>query len=306
MDVNPCLLSVVIPTFRDGERASNAVTALLRQSLPDGMEREIIVVDDGSDDDTAGHLSKCIGAQVRILRLPFNQGRSAARNAGAAIAAGEFVVFMDCDCAPKAGFLTAHLTALNSGAAASTGHVAGEGEGFWNRYQSEASTRRQHQHEMGMPYVGSSQNLAVRRSAFTAVGGFDTSYRRYGFEDRDLLVRVAKLGRVAWASQAIVHHQDRITLSQVSAKMTEAGEHSSTQFAQQHPDAYVRLGYAAIDTRIHPIMKIFAPTYIPIASLLATGFDYLRGERWLPYFLARRLVKIVAALSYSGGTARGR
>lgn len=134
------------------------------------------------------------------------------------VATGEFVVLMDCDCVPEVGFLAAHFAALGSGAAASTGHVIGEGQRFWCRYQIEASKRRQHQHEMGIPHAGSSRTLAIRRSTFETAGGFDTNYRRYGFEDRDLLVHAAEIGRIAWTSQAVVRHQDRINLSQVSAK----------------------------------------------------------------------------------------
>ena len=303
---SPDLVSVVIPVYRDGARACAAANAMLLQSLPDGVQREVVVVDDGSDDDTAMQLSACRDPRIRVLRLPCNQGRSAARNVGVAIAAGEFVVFMDCDCVPDAGYLAAHLAALSAGAVTSAGHVTGTGGGFWDRYQHEASSRRQHQHASGMPYAGSSQNLAVRRSEFEAVGGFDTGYRRYGFEDRDLLLRIAKHGRVAWAEGAIVHHQDAITLTQVTAKMMEAGEHSSQHFATRHPNAYRQLGYAALDARLRPALMPLASCSVPVASLLAAGFDSIRGGHWLPYSLAKWIVKVTSALAYLGGTARAR
>ena len=305
--MNPLVkkISVVIPVFRDGVRACAAVDSMLLQSLPEEVQCEIIVVDDGSDDDTPTLLTACGDARVHVLRLSCNQGRSTARNAGFEAATGEFVVFMDCDCTPCVGFLATHFATLCAGAVASTGHVTGTGQGFWHRYQQEASLRRQYQHASGMPYAGSSQNLAVRRSAFEAVGGFATDYRRYGFEDRDLLLRISEHGQVAWAEGATVLHQDAITLSQVTAKMVEAGEHSSRHFAARHPDAYSRLGYAVIDARVHPGMKMFAPMCIPVASFLATGFDSMRCERWLPYFLAKWMVKVTSALSYIGGTARG-
>lgn len=304
MDKPPHLLSIVIPVFRDGERALRAANALLRQSLPDDVEREIILVDDGSDDDTAAHLSSCSDMRIRTLRLHINQGRSAARNAGAAAAAGKFVVFMDCDCIPEENFLSAHFIALNSGAVASTGHVTGQGRGFWSRYQNEASQRRQRQHKMGMAYAGSSQNLAVQRSVFETVGGFDTNYRRYGFEDRDLLLRLSEFGQVNWTQGAIVRHMDVMTLSQISTKMREAGEHSSRRFAMRHPDAYAHLGYSAIDAHMHEGLRIFAPISTPLASFLAASFDSMQGERWLPYFLAKWTVKIASALSYLEGTSR--
>ena len=304
MNNSPHLLSVVIPVFRDGARGIAATNAMLRQSLPDGVECEIIVVDDGSGDGTSAQLSECNDARVRIMSLPFNQGRSSARNAGVTVASGKFVVFMDCDCIPDAGFLAAHFAALSSGSVASTGHVTGDGTGFWSRYQCEASMRRKLQHSQGASYAGSSQNMAVRRAAFEAIGGFDKGYRRYGFEDRDFLLRISEIGRIAWADDAIVHHQDHLALSHISLKMREAGEYTSAQFSGRHPDAYRRLGYASIDTHMSLFAKLVAPACIWVASLLATGFDKLRCERWLPYALAKQIVRVTSALSYLSGTAR--
>jgi GT2 family glycosyltransferase len=241
-----------------------------------------------------------------VHTLPNNQGRSAARNAGVAAAFGSLVVFMDCDCVPADGYLTAHIDAMSGGAIASTGHVTGSGHGFWNRYQQEASLRRRNQHETGMMYAGSSQNLAVRRSAFDTVGGFDTGYRRYGFEDRDLLIRLAELGQVAWALGAVVSHQDALNLSLVVTKMAEAAEHSSQRFLERHPVPYRLLGYAGIDCRVRPWLAVMGKFLAPLASTVAVGFDAMRSDQWLPYPIAKWVVKSTGAAAYLAGTARAR
>ena len=298
-------VSVVIPAFRDGARALAAARQTRSQHLPPDVALEIVVVDDGSDDDTAARLGALSTSEARVLRLTSNQGRSAARNAGADAATGDILVFMDSDCLPVGdAFLATHLKALASGAVASTGAVTGYGGGFWERYQREASQRRERQHREGMQYAGSSQNLAVRREAFVAVGGFDTGYRRYGFEDRDLLLRLATLGRIVWSSEAAVRHLDQFDLAQVSRKMAEAGALSSPRFAGAHPTAYRALGFARLDARQRRWLR--APGRVLDAALppLTRGLDLLLQRGWIPYAVKAAAVRLVTGLSYLAGTSR--
>jgi glycosyltransferase involved in cell wall biosynthesis len=299
------LISVVIPVFRDGARALTAVHAMLMQVLPTGFDSEVLVVDDGSGDDTVKILTQYEDQRVQVLQLGCNQGRSAARNAGAQQARGEMIVFMDCDCVPAHDdFIAAHLSALQSGFVASTGHVIGTDNGFWGRYQHAASRRRERQFTQGAPYAGSSQNLAVRRSTFEKIGGFDKQYRHYGFEDRDLLLRLAGTGDVAWAANAVVRHLDTLTLPEVSRKMMNAGGQSARYFAKSHPAAYAKLGYAAIDARLHPWLRPIGITMGRLALPVASFLDSLL-ER-LPFPMARVLVKTTAAISFLYGTTRDR
>lgn len=297
------LVSVVIPVFRDGVLAVQAVRAVLAQTIPDDYTLEIVLVDDASDDNTLTILESINLPQVRVLALPKNLGRSGARNRGADQVHGDCIVFMDCDCLPTSShFVAAHLQALKS-AVASTGRVTGSGSGFWDRYQRDASQRRERQHAEGISYTGSSQNLAVQTNAFRAVGGFGTRYREYGFEDRDLLVRLTQLGSVAWCADAEVRHMDTLTLSGVSAKMRVAGRYSATTFSQDHPFAYLALGYAAIDVRRQPWLRPAAAVATILAKPFATSLDHACALEWLPYPVAKRVAKIVAAMSFLAGTA---
>jgi glycosyltransferase involved in cell wall biosynthesis len=296
-------VSVVVPVYRDATRARAAARALLDQHLPPEAVLEVILVDDGSADGTAEEL-RSLEPAVRVLALPHNQGRSGARNAGAAAARGSMVLFMDCDCLPAdRNFLLVHISALASGAVASCGRVAGIGGSFWDRFQTDSSMRRERQHDINGGLSGTSSNLAVLHIEFEAIGGFDTGYRRYGFEDRDLLIRLAKRGSIAWTT-ATVRHQDSLCLTQVASKMAEAGQYSSRRFANHHPDAYKQLRYAAIDAQLHPAIKPLARLAAPLAMGMAHAFDRLGCERWLPYLFARRAVSLTSALAYFGGTAR--
>ena len=294
-------VSVVIPMFRDGQRARTAAEAALEQELPDGIECEIIVVDDGSGDGSVDFLAGM--PNIRLVQLEQNQGRAAARNAGANAALGEAIVFLDCDCLMIGRrFLASHLAALSGTVIASTGHVVGT-RGFWDRYQRAASARRAAQHERGMAWSGSTQNFAVTREAFLRAGGFDPAYQRYGFEDRDLLIRLNHMGRIAWTSDAVVRHLDSITLENVAGKMAEGARYSGEIFGERHPGAYRELGYAAIDVRIHPWLRPIGRLLGPLVLRHASALD-----PWLeraPYGLASIIVKATTALAYMHGSTQG-
>lgn len=297
------IISVVMPVYRDGLRALTAARELLKQVLPDGTTLEVVVVDDGSSDDIAKLFHQCRDPRLQLLRLPINEGRSAARNAGARKAKGEIIVFIDCDCLPtRSDFLAAHVSALQDSQVASTGHVIGADAGFWSRYQQQASLRRRDQYAHGATYAGSSQNLAVRRSAFEKIGEFDIEFKHYGFEDRDVLLRLSEIGTVIWTARAVVRHLDKLTLTEVSRKMATAGEYSAERFAERHPAAYKTLGYSAIDARLHPWLR---PVGRTLGRLALTSAPYLdRLLERMPFPIAKIIVKTTSALAFLQGTTR--
>jgi Glycosyltransferases involved in cell wall biogenesis len=91
-------VSVIITTYNSGPLIVYALNALQAQSLPAGMI-EILVVDDGSSDDTWQHLSELAAQRtnIKIFRQQHTGGPSAGRNRGLAQASGEFVFFHDAD-----------------------------------------------------------------------------------------------------------------------------------------------------------------------------------------------------------------
>lgn len=85
-------VSVVIPTYNSGPLVAGAVESALAQTAP---PHEVIVVDDGSTDDSADRLAR-FGDRIRYVRKP-NGGVSSARNSGVAEASGDAVAFLDAD-----------------------------------------------------------------------------------------------------------------------------------------------------------------------------------------------------------------
>ena len=94
-------LSVVTPTFNKRALLERTLAALRAQELPKGTGWEIVVVDDGSTDDTAAWLAAQAAVpgspQLRVVSPGGNVGRARARNLGARAARGQWIVFIDDD-----------------------------------------------------------------------------------------------------------------------------------------------------------------------------------------------------------------
>ena len=99
--------SVIIPTYNRARLVCRAIDSALAQTHPDV---EVIVIDDGSTDDTAECLA-AYGERIRVIRQP-NAGVCAARNAGMALASGDFIAFLDSDDAWLEWKLAAQIAAF--------------------------------------------------------------------------------------------------------------------------------------------------------------------------------------------------
>lgn len=300
------LVSVIIPVFRDGDRAIALVEALRRQQLPEGTSLEILVVDDCSDDGTADRIAaSAASSSARLLRLTRNSGRGRAINCGVEASLGQALLFLDSDCLPASNDLvTRHLEALQGAPIASTGPIVGRGSGFWHRYQLDVSASRARRHAEGITYSATSTNFMVKRNAFLDIDGFNEAYINYGFEDRDLLLRLCMNGHITWTATATVRHMDTLTLERICGKMQKAGEHSSTQFATEYPVAYRKLGYAAADPRTRPSLRGAAWAASLAADPLARIGDHLLERAWIPYFARQAYARAVSGLGYLAGASR--
>lgn len=91
-------LTVVVPVYNEERTVVDLLDRVLAAPLPQGIEREIVVVDDASRDGTAGALARFDGdSRVRRFRHEVNRGKGAALRTGFAEARGDFVVVQDAD-----------------------------------------------------------------------------------------------------------------------------------------------------------------------------------------------------------------
>ena len=88
-------LSVIVPVFNERSTVAEIVRRMRSVELP--IEREIVVVDDGSDDGTRDVLTQLRDSTVRVLRHPQNRGKGAAIRTGLESATGDLVLVQDAD-----------------------------------------------------------------------------------------------------------------------------------------------------------------------------------------------------------------
>jgi glycosyltransferase involved in cell wall biosynthesis len=89
------LLSVIVPVFNERTTLTEIVRRMRAVDLP--MDREIVVVDDGSSDGSDKVLSAIEDSTVRVLRHPGNEGKGAAIRSGLAVVRGDLVLIQDAD-----------------------------------------------------------------------------------------------------------------------------------------------------------------------------------------------------------------
>lgn len=198
--------SVIIPAHNAAATLPALLASLQAQTFTDV---EIIVVDDASTDATAS-IAEQFG--VRVERLSTNAGPAAARNRGAALASGEWLVFTDAD----TEFFPDTLDRLesvitSSDADAVVGTYAGQpaNEGFVPRYKALweyfiIDSRARLDSRGLMPIsTWAPRPGAVRREAFHTVRGFDKTFRGADLEDMELGYRLADHGFRTYFAPAV-------------------------------------------------------------------------------------------------------
>lgn len=189
---------------------------------------EVLVVDDLGTEECRRRVREFRERlDVHYLVGPRRFGAAAARNAGAAAAAGEYLVFVDDDCVPNPDWLAAYLSAID-GAGTDARHAL-FGGGSRNAFPDNAfATASQTLIDFLMAWYNSdgrhptffpSNNICCASSTFRAVGGFDERFPRAGAEDRDFCERVlSRGGHLVPVPSAIVVHDNRTTLSSFLAQ----------------------------------------------------------------------------------------
>lgn len=239
-------VSVVIPTYNRRGLITRVIEGLSRQSL--SSERyEIIVVVDGSTDDTA--------AALRSLQLPVplhileqeNRGPAAARNTGFRAAKASLILFLDDDMLPDSGLIAAHLAA-HSG----SDRTIALGAIFLSSDSPSSLASECFQREIGALHLERRRsaeadwqitdcvfsNTSIRRELLEEVGGFDEEFRMR--EDLELGARLFHVGvQPRYASNAVTYQQYQKSSADLirDIEVFAAGD---VMFAQKHPEALIR------------------------------------------------------------------
>lgn len=214
--------SIIIPNYNGGALLAKNLPAVIKaMANPANGIGEIIVVDDGSKDDSV-KLVKAGFPQIKLIKHTQNRGFSAAINTGARASRGDLLVLLNNDVLPKPDFLvTIRKCFENPKVFAVSLHERGYGlakgtfvDGYVGLAMGEEKTK-------AWPsfYVSGGSGV-FRRSLWMKLGGMDEKlFSPFYWEDIDICYRAAKRGwRVLWEPESCVVHQHESTISQLSPK----------------------------------------------------------------------------------------
>jgi len=291
--------SVVIPARNEGRSITRLIHSVMQQAPP-GWAVEVVVVDDGSADDTAARARAAGARVVELGSRPGGGNPAAARNRGALAAAGDPLVFLDADCLPAPGWLPRLLAGHESGAAVVGGALDLPG-GLspmarcdyycgWYHVHSRRPAGEVPNHPPG--------NLSVRRDEFARTPGFTEQQPvAYAHEELAWQAEIRRRGgRVVFDPRAIVYHYNRPGFRNLLRRNYRWG---FSAIESKAPTGAARLAW------IYRYPALLVAASLPLA-LATTGYivgcwvraGALEPVLMLPYVLAARL-------AYSAGLIAG-
>jgi GT2 family glycosyltransferase/glycosyltransferase involved in cell wall biosynthesis len=280
--------SVVIPVYDHFAHTLACLRALAAH--PPVVPFEVIVVDDGSSDDTVSCLPQVAG--VRHHRRARNGGFIAACNDGASLARGEILVFLNNDTVPQPGWLDSLVGTLDAEPDAGLvgaqllypdgrlqeagGIVFADGSG-WNYGRFESAGDPRFSYLRDADYL-SGAAIAIPRALFAQLGGFDARYAPAYYEDTDLAFAVRAAGkRVIYQPAARVVHDEGTTSGTDTATGAKAYQaRNRERFAEHRRDALI--GHPAAGTVPSPAILHRNQAQILIIDALTPQPDHDSGS----------------------------
>jgi glycosyltransferase involved in cell wall biosynthesis len=228
-------VSVVIPAYNAAATIGDTLNALIRQSDPPAI-REIIVVDNGSTDATPNIANRF--PDITLLQET-KRGPSAARNLGLRAATGEVIAHLDADTLPTRAWLKGLVEpfADDSVVLAAGQTLIFHPETPVERYIAAAGLYETDRaiSRLPFPFVPS-LNMAVRRSAALAVGGWEEEL--FTAEDVDFSHRVLKAypSNIAYARRAVLFHRVRSTQPELERLAQTYGQGVARMYLRYHDE----------------------------------------------------------------------
>jgi glycosyltransferase involved in cell wall biosynthesis len=287
-------VSVIIPAYNAGHTLAACLAALKNQTYP-ADRFEIIVVDDGSTDDTRAVAE---AAGVQVVTIP-HSGPAIARNQGAAVARGRFLLFTDADCVPVPEWLAALVRAVDQeGVVAAKGVYRTRQAGIIPRFV-QLEFEEKYARMARQPFIRyvDTYSVAYRPVVFQQHGGFDPAFSHFrSLEDTELAFRLGQLGyRMVFAPAAAVYHTHAARLGDYLHKKFRYGLFY-VQVFRRYPQRLVQHGYnpryVQMQILLVGLLGLLTPLALrirwarPVLALVGLAF----GASCIPLLrLARRL-----------------
>jgi glycosyltransferase involved in cell wall biosynthesis len=246
--VSTPVVSVVVPTYERASLIEASVASLLAQT---GVDFEVVVVDDGSTDDTQARLGRIVDPRLRVIAAPHG-GVAAARNRGVAACRGRYVAFHDSDDEAMPGRLARPVEVLSShpelGLVIMNGlflppEEGGGGEEPWVKPEVTATLvgRTIGVAEVFRRNLGQLQGMCFTREALAAAGPFDTTFRI--LDDLDLVLRVTARSPAMFVDEPVFRYRrhgggiarDRTTVREEAIRIAD-------KLVGAHPEVLPLLG----------------------------------------------------------------
>jgi glycosyltransferase involved in cell wall biosynthesis len=228
-------IAVIIPTYNRADTVVRAVASALAQTHQDV---EVLVVDDGSSDNTLALLDTISDRRLRILHHAYNRGAAAARNTGIAGADSRYIAWLDSDDAWYPHKLEFQLDRLRSAPSAEAVschavqlHLLDHGV---DCVRTPAHSECWQRGLLLNCDLSPGSTLLARRDAFEITGPLDETLPR--FEDWDWLLRYASLGgSIALLPAVLAEIWNR------RGRLGRQHEHSARRFIAKHSELYAAL-----------------------------------------------------------------
>lgn len=267
---------MIIPTRDSAEDLSRCLASLV---VDQGVPFEVIVVDQTSSDATRD-IAAAAGANVLLESRPtLYTPPTRSRNAGAAAAAGEYLLHLDADMALAPAMLSAAVrTCSDGGYVALTLEEIDQADGFWA--ECKALERK--------TYRGSELLEAarfVRADVFRDVGGYDE--RLGSGEDWDVHARYAARGAIGRLPRAVYHHLGTLAFADQMRKKFRygrsaaafLGKRGSSSFAAAMASAYMRSWRLFVRDPAHTLGFVALRMAESVALGSGVGVEWIRRRR---------------------------
>ena len=199
-------VSVIIPTYNRANRIINSIQSVINQSY---SELEVIVVDDGSTDNTSEIVSSIADSRLRYHYLEENKGAANARNVGVSLASHDIIAFNDSDDIWHSDKLEKQIDYWNGNPECVLVYCAYKVDLPQGGILQVPATNEEMDTLRGdifyyllfRPVIGT-PTMMVRKKFFQELGGFDTSYDV--MEDWDFSIRASRLGKIGYVDQPLI------------------------------------------------------------------------------------------------------
>lgn len=275
----PSAVSLVIPTFNRARSLERLLRAVRESEAPAGG-LEVIVVDDGSSDDTAETAGSFGAHHIRQQ----NAGPAAARERGWRAATGESIVFLDDDCVPAPDAIRGLVNALATVDGVGARVLPLPGDEVISRFvQAEGLVDHGVAGDGRIRWLVTAA-VAFRRSALEGVGGFDLGFPSAAGEDVDLTLRLLAAGCSLGLEPAALVYHDHCSglgdLSRIYFRRGRAARRLSSKHAIYRTDTMRSVGGYLVPREWARQYRRYRSGASPARSL---WFLALRGGLTLPY-----------------------